>query len=198
MWMNYLSRKHNIRIQHARNSQTEVKIGKSYVDGYCCETKTVYEYIGCYFHNEKCNICKQPDSKIHQRRAFRTREYPEFIRKSGYQLVTITDHDFDAWVEVIKMSLNSSSKLPPFYWDFGGARAFTTESIIRYVKEGGLFVFLEVGGRGSLPEILLGQWHPVGATPHHAKQILCLWLEIQIISGVTGKYAARVPVQTPV
>ena len=38
--------------------------------------------------------------------------------------------------------------------------------------------------RGYLPEILLGQWHPVGATPHHAKPILCLWLEIRALNKV--------------
>ena len=145
MWMNYLSRKHNIHIQHARNSQSEVKIGKYYVDGLSVENKTIFEFDSCYYHCDTCDICKQADSEIRQQRAIRTKERAEFIRKSGYQLVTITDHEFDALVESDKdLADFIHSKLPPFYRDFGGARAFTTESIIQYVKEGRVFGFLEV------------------------------------------------------
>jgi len=42
MWLKYLSEKNNIFIQHARNLG-EFKVGRFRVDGYCQETKTIYE-----------------------------------------------------------------------------------------------------------------------------------------------------------
>ena len=54
--------------------------------------------------------------------------------------------------------------------------------------------------RGISSEILLGQWHPAGATPHHAKPILCLWLEIWalhqvLLTSMQHGFLSRPPVK---
>ena len=57
-----------------------------------------------------------------------------------------------------------------------------------------------VMGGGISSEILLGQWHPAGATPHHAKPILCLWLEIRalhqvLLTSMQHGFQSRPPVK---
>ena len=50
-WLSYTAEKEEIRIQHARNGG-EKRVGKYYLDGYCEETHTAYEYQGCYWHGK--------------------------------------------------------------------------------------------------------------------------------------------------
>ena len=55
LWLKYLSNKHNIQIQHAKNSG-EISVGKYLIDGYCAENNTYFEFHGCLFHGcPKCN-----------------------------------------------------------------------------------------------------------------------------------------------
>ena len=47
-WLKYISSTENIHIEHARNGD-ERKIGPYFVDGYCHETKTIFEFMGCFW-----------------------------------------------------------------------------------------------------------------------------------------------------
>ena len=50
-WMDYVADLDRITIKHKlNNDQKEVRIGPYFVDGYCAETRTVYEFHGCWFH----------------------------------------------------------------------------------------------------------------------------------------------------
>ena len=50
-WLSYTAEKEEIHIQHDRNGG-EKRVGKYYLDGYCEETHTAYEYQGCYWHGK--------------------------------------------------------------------------------------------------------------------------------------------------
>ena len=50
-WLSYTAEKEEIHIQHARNGG-EKRVGNYYLDGYCEETHTAYEYQGCYWHGK--------------------------------------------------------------------------------------------------------------------------------------------------
>ena len=50
-WLSYTAEKEEIRIQHARNGGGK-RVGNYYLDGYCEETHTAYEYQGCYWHGK--------------------------------------------------------------------------------------------------------------------------------------------------
>ena len=50
-WLSYTSEKEDIHIQHGRNGG-EKRVGNYYLDGYCEETHTAYEYQGCYWHGK--------------------------------------------------------------------------------------------------------------------------------------------------
>ena len=60
IWLNYVSNGNNIK--HALNGgEKELTIGnKTYkVDGFCEETNTVYEFLGCFWHG--CPNCYKPN-----------------------------------------------------------------------------------------------------------------------------------------
>ena len=50
-WLSYTAEKEEIHMQHDRNGG-EKRVGKYYLDGYCEETHTAYEYQGCYWHGK--------------------------------------------------------------------------------------------------------------------------------------------------
>ena len=50
-WLSYTAEKEGIRMQHAGNGG-EKRVGNYYLDGYCEETHTAYEYQGCYWHGK--------------------------------------------------------------------------------------------------------------------------------------------------
>ena len=50
-WLSYTAEKEEIHIQHDRNGG-EKRVGNYYLDGYCEQTHTAYEYQGCYWHGK--------------------------------------------------------------------------------------------------------------------------------------------------
>jgi len=49
LWMEHLSKKEGIRINHKMNSGYEQRIKEYLLDGYCIETDTAYEFNGCWY-----------------------------------------------------------------------------------------------------------------------------------------------------
>jgi len=58
-WLKYIMLKEKINIKHAKNGG-EYQIGKYFVDGYCSETDTIYEFDGCLWHG--CLKCQKPNT----------------------------------------------------------------------------------------------------------------------------------------
>ena len=59
-WLEHIMRTENIHIRHAENSvHGEKRIQNYSVDGYCEETNTVYEFLGCFHHGH----CVHDDPK---------------------------------------------------------------------------------------------------------------------------------------
>ena len=56
MWLLHMERTDRCHIQHARNGREyRPPVLPHYsVDGYCAETRTIYEFLGCYYHGCKC------------------------------------------------------------------------------------------------------------------------------------------------
>ena len=53
-WMDLVSQTTNVHIEHFRNTGYEIRIGKYPVDGFCSQTRTVYQFHGCYHHGHSC------------------------------------------------------------------------------------------------------------------------------------------------
>jgi hypothetical protein len=56
MWLVYREQTEGCRILHGRNGREfrTPELPNFSVDGYCAETKTVYEFNGCYWHGHSC------------------------------------------------------------------------------------------------------------------------------------------------
>ena len=50
-WLDFVASTEGIRILHALNGRGETKIGNDYVDGFCRETRTIYQYHVSEFFN---------------------------------------------------------------------------------------------------------------------------------------------------
>lgn len=98
-WLEYTANKNNIKIQHALNGR-EHKV--EYVnrndessfyrtDGYCQETKTVYEFNGCYYHGcPKCFNAKSKNRGITMEELLRkTNERKLKLESLGYKVESI-------------------------------------------------------------------------------------------------------------
>ena len=58
-WLDFISKKNNIKIQHALDGGEKVINNELKVDGFCESTNTVYEFQGCFWHG--CPDCYKPD-----------------------------------------------------------------------------------------------------------------------------------------
>ena len=140
-WMNYLMETESVHILHKRNHISEVRVGPYLVDGYDPNTRTVYEFHGCYFHG--CSHCKKDQDDLGKERKMHTDTKEKYLRNKGYNLRIIWEHEF-------KSKQRSDPKLkefvrqrqPPFYRKH---RWITKEStILDAVSDDSFFGFLEV------------------------------------------------------
>ena len=56
MWILHMEQTDGCTIMHARNGREFrlPELPRYSVDGYCAETRTVYEFFGCFWHGCKC------------------------------------------------------------------------------------------------------------------------------------------------
>jgi hypothetical protein len=103
-WLEFIAAQKNLTIMHACNGGEkpifDVELGKTYyVDGFCKETNTVYEFYACVYH--ACPLCfdGKSDHPFHNDRKMND-VYEETIKREhrlqslGWELKTIWEHDF--------------------------------------------------------------------------------------------------------
>jgi hypothetical protein len=97
-WLEYLRRFGGFpKIRHAGNSvKGEKKIGKFFADGFDEDSKTVFEYYGCFFHGcEKCfpkagqDVRNPVTKKMLKQSLKETREREVELLKMGYTVISI-------------------------------------------------------------------------------------------------------------
>ena len=91
----------NVKIRHAENSpHGEKRIENFSVDGYCEDTKTVYEFLGCYHHGH----CIYDDPKKQLETLIRIGT----LEKLGYEVVSITSCEWEKYA----VEIESKNVLP--------------------------------------------------------------------------------------
>ena len=140
-WINYLMEMEGVHILHARNHISEVRIGPYLVDGYDPNTRTVYEFNGCYFHG--CSHCKKDQDELGKERKMHTVTKEKYLRNKGYNLRIIWEHEFKSMQRSEpKLKEFIRQRQPPF---FRKHRWITKEStILDTVLDDSFFGFLEV------------------------------------------------------
>lgn len=100
LWLNFVSKMYNIDIQHAENGN-EYKIPNTnlYVDGYCKENNTVYEFHGDFWHGNP-NIYNSTDINCISNKTFNelyknTLKREDKIKELGYNLTIIWENKWN-------------------------------------------------------------------------------------------------------
>jgi G:T-mismatch repair DNA endonuclease (very short patch repair protein) len=132
MWLIYKEQTDNCKILHGRNGREYrlPELPRLSVDGYCPESKNVYEFYGCYYHGHTCmpyrgtaTLGRDDDT----RPAIRTMTRLEQITKVGYEveLMWACEFDRDILPKHPELRNNPLVKHPPLntrYALYGGRR----------------------------------------------------------------------------
>ena len=103
-WLNFMSTYYGIKIIHAENGDEYVIPNTRFkADGYCAETKTIYEFHGDYWHgnpniydsNKFNNTTNCTHGELYQN----TLNKEQQIRDMGFNLITIWESD---WIKLNK------------------------------------------------------------------------------------------------
>ena len=90
-WLDYISKKNNIKIQHALEGGEKCINSNLKVDGFCQSSNTVYEFQGCFWHG--CPDCYKPDVINNKNQSDmktlynKTQDKNNKITSAGYNLI---------------------------------------------------------------------------------------------------------------
>jgi len=166
IWLEWTAHKSSRHIQHSRNGGEYCIPGTRYhVDGFHEPTKTVYEFLGCYFHGHTCikDRNKMYDKRtnssfqsIYQRTMLRLQQ----IRNKGYTTVVKWECEYDAMLrsseEFARFAATCDTVRPLKIRDsfFGGrvspVKLFyeaAEDERIRYLDVTSLYPFINLTGR---------------------------------------------------
>jgi len=100
MWLLHMEEKDGVKIMHGRNGR-EYKVPELphfSADGYCAETKTIYEFNGCFYHGHTCQSFHDVTTTSGDTLAEsyeRTISRLEQITREGYQVKIEWECEFD-------------------------------------------------------------------------------------------------------
>ena len=111
-WLEFIADQKNLTIRHACNGNEKAIAdvnGKTYyVDGFCEETNTVFEFYGCVYHG--CPLCfdGKNDHPFHSHRKMvdvyeETVQREQRLRDLGYEVRSIWEHDYRKLKETHEM-----------------------------------------------------------------------------------------------
>jgi len=91
MWLLHMEEMDGCKIMHTRNGREYrlPELPRFSVDGYCPETRNIYEFLGCFFHGCKCQPFRDHETINEDTLAEgyeRTMTRIEQITRAGYQV----------------------------------------------------------------------------------------------------------------
>jgi len=97
MWLLHMEEMDGVKIMHGREYKLP-ELPQFSVDGYCPETRTIYEFFGCYFHCHTCQTFRDvitTSGDTLTERYERTMSRLEEITRSGYLVKIQWEYEFD-------------------------------------------------------------------------------------------------------
>ena len=106
-WLNFMSKKDNIDIQHAENGGEYIILNTRFkADGYCKETNTVYEFHGDYWHGNPLIFDQNKEFKngitfgeLYEK----TIEREKQIKDMGFNLIVMWENDWKKLNKFVKI-----------------------------------------------------------------------------------------------
>ncbi|XP_055337792.1 uncharacterized protein LOC129587874 [Paramacrobiotus metropolitanus] len=97
-WLQWMEAEGQCEIQ-SKVTGSEHKIGSYFVDGFCVQTNTVYEFHGCWFHG--CPQCFAGNT-VHPYRGLKmsdvyreTMDRDQYFKDMGYKVIVVWEHEYD-------------------------------------------------------------------------------------------------------
>jgi hypothetical protein len=114
-WLNALATVHGIHIQHGENGgEYSIPNTLYHADGYCAETKTIYEFHGDYWHGNpqiyKPEVWNKVMEKTMGQRYQETIIRENEIKALGYNLVVMWEYDYNKSQKLLKRSARINTK----------------------------------------------------------------------------------------
>lgn len=85
--MNWLNHSENKNILHKMNNGREFRVGPYLVDGYDPDTKTIYEFLGDWYHGNSVLEVREKYKQQQMKRYNRTMDRLSFLRRQGYSVI---------------------------------------------------------------------------------------------------------------
>ena len=144
-WLDYVSENDGIFIKHRlNNANREVRIGPYLLDGFCVETKTAYEYQGCWYHF--CDECQTSsmNAKTRKRQETarkRTIQKRKYLESQGYEVVEMRECYFKQ--HILADTEHIQERYVPHLYSFWKGK-MRPECIIDFVIDDKFFGMVEV------------------------------------------------------
>ena len=140
-WLAYLSCRNGIDIQHIHNSG-QVRIGRHgvKVDGFCATNKTIYEFLGCYWHGHTC--LERRDCEEQQERLHHTRSKLQYVVELGYNIEVMWECE---WKKMCKEDQSVGRFVSRFndIWYPNWSPLSTQDQVVGAVRQGEFFGLVE-------------------------------------------------------
>ena len=123
------------------------------VDGFCADTNTVYQFNGCYWHGHGCDAHTSRDigNRTAADRYRETLIKKQYLQHMGFRVRDIWECE---WRRRVNQLPNIKDFLRVFYRRaFGDDRPMSQDEVLRRVRDGSLFGFVECDLR--VPEDLV-------------------------------------------
>ena len=106
-WLNFVSKYHNIYIQHGDNDgEYRIPNTRYSADGYCLETNTIYEFNGTRWHGDPRFCDKNETSHVgikYGELYEKTIRKEDIIKNMGFNYIAIWEYDWDKLNRSIKL-----------------------------------------------------------------------------------------------
>jgi G:T-mismatch repair DNA endonuclease (very short patch repair protein) len=141
-WLAFISCMEGTDIQHFANSG-EKRLGRHgvFVDGYCAETMTVYEFMGCYWHGHECITRNESLEEERLRRRSFTEKKIHYLRELGYNVEVIWECEWRA-IRFQYPECNRFCEIFEEIWYPKFPALGTLDSVIRSVTDETFFGFV--------------------------------------------------------
>lgn len=141
--MNWLNHSENKNILHKMNNGREFRVGPYLVDGYDPDTKTIYEFLGDWYHGNPVLEVREKYKQQQMKRYNRTMDRLSFLRRQGYSVRYIWENEYRSQLrENREMKRFVYESYPIFYRKHPAE--VNSDQIIEGIMNEDLFGFVEV------------------------------------------------------
>lgn len=141
-WLDWIMQDEGIHIIHKCNSRSgQFRVGPFLCDGYCPETNTIFEFLGCYYHpHSSCPLIRKENYKIgkfsKEMLENRTELRFRYLKMLGYNIVFKRECEFKQEMRENYRLLDFVNQSQPPLWRI---KTMNENQILDFIENNSLF-----------------------------------------------------------